>query len=444
MSQEASTVCLFPPNSYFYFMKILRLLPLVLVFLLSCKNREQKVSPFTVFTGATIIDGNGGTPIADGILVIKDGRVVAIGPKGEVTIPEGSNIQDATGKTIIPGIINAHGHVGEVKGIDGGHYSTENINDNLSIYARYGVTTVVSLGGDKAEAQPFRARHDTVATQRARLFIAGAVINGQTPEEALAIVESNDKLGVDFLKIRVDDNLGNSPKMPEEVYRAIISRANQLGYKLASHMYYLEDARKLVEAGTGLLAHSIRDFPVDDAFIKLAKEKQVPYCPTLTRELSTFVYGDTAEFFTDPFFQKEYDSLTIQPLKDPARQEQVRTSQSAITYKKQLPVAKANLRTLSEAGVPIVFGTDSGVPQRFIGYFEHVEMQMMADAGLSPMQIIVSASKNAAEYLGLKDLGTLSTGHWADFIILDANPLNDIQNTKKISKVFIGGKEVRR
>ena len=103
-----------------------------------------------------------------------------------------------------------------------------------------------------------------------------------------------------------------------------------------------------------------------------------------------------------------------------------------------------NLKKLSDNGVPIVFGTDSGVPTRFIGYFEHIEMKMMQDAGLTPMQIIVSASKNAAEYLGLKDLGTLSPGHWADFLILDANPLADITNARKISTVYIGGDEVTK
>jgi imidazolonepropionase-like amidohydrolase len=209
-------------------------------------------------------------------------------------------------------------------------------------------------------------------------------------------------------------------------------------------MYYLEDARRLVEAGSDLLAHSIRDLPVDEAFIQLMKEKQVPYCPTLTRELSTFVYGDTAAFFSDRFFLKEYDSVTIQPLKDPTRQEKIRTSQSAITYRKQLPTAMSNLKTLHDNGIPIVFGTDSGVPTRFIGYFEHVELAMMAEAGLTPMQIIVSATKNAAQFMGLKKLGTLAPGNYADFIVLDANPLEDITNSKKISKVFIGGAEVKR
>jgi imidazolonepropionase-like amidohydrolase len=209
-------------------------------------------------------------------------------------------------------------------------------------------------------------------------------------------------------------------------------------------MYYLDDARKLLEAGSDLIAHSVRDVPVDDAFIELIKQKKVGYCPTLTREVSTFVYGDTPDFFSDPFFKREYDTATILPLKDAARQLQVRSNRNANIYKQQLPTAMANLKTLSNEGVPIVFGTDSGVPTRFMGYFEHMEMQMMAEAGLTPMQILVSATKNAAEYMGLKEIGTLSPGHWADFIILDADPLTDIRNMRKISAVFIGGNELKR
>ncbi len=193
-----------------------------------------------------------------------------------------------------------------------------------------------------------------------------------------------------------------------------------------------------------MMAHSIRDTYVDDAFIKEMKEKQTAYCPTLTRELSTYVYGSIPDFFTDPFFLREYDSALIQPLKDPARQKQIATSASARTYRKQLPVAMANLKLLADRGVPIVFGTDSGVPTRFMGYFEHVEMKMMADAGLTPMQIIVSATKDAAMHMGLKNLGTLSAGNYADFIVLDANPLDNIENMRKINAVYISGGVVQQ
>lgn len=421
-----------------------RLLPLILVLIISCKEKEPNTSSYVAFTGAVIIDGSGKTPIQNGTLLLSEGRVMAVGTQEAIDIPENTQIHDVSGKTIIPGIINAHGHVGDVKGIEGGHYSKENTIDNLSIYARYGVTTVVSLGGERIEAEPLRAVNDTTAGQRARLFIAGEVIAGDTPAEALAIVEKNHKMGVDFMKIRVDDNLSTIQKMPEDVYKAVINRSHELGYKISTHMYYLEDAKKLLEAGSDMMAHSVRDVPVDTEFIALLKEKNISYCPTLTRELSTFIYGEEGDFFDDPFFSREYDSATVWPLRDPKYKLKIRNSLSAQTYKKQLPVAMSNLKTLSDAGIPIIFGTDSGIPTRFMGYFEHLEMELMADSGLTPMQIIVSATKIPAEYLNLKDLGTLSQGHWADFVILDADPLEDIKNVRHIHKVFIGGEEINR
>jgi len=232
--------------------------------------------------------------------------------------------------------------------------------------------------------------------------------------------------------------------MKEEVYQAVIRHSHELGYKIATHMYYLDDAKKLLDAGSDMMAHSVRDKPVDAAFIRSLKEKKVCYCPTLTRELSTFVYGDTAGFFSDEFFRREYNNSVISPLEDPANMMKVKNSKAAKIYKQQLPVAMANLKKLSDSGVTIVMGTDTGLPGRFMGYFEHVEMQMMEESGMTPEEIIISATKNAATSMGLKDIGLLAPGYHADFVILNDNPLTDISNTEKIAAVFIGGEEVSR
>ncbi|MEJ7646394.1 MAG: amidohydrolase family protein [Chryseolinea sp.] len=424
-------------------MQRLKVLLILVVVTCSCKQPNVSTSVFTAFTGATIIDGGGGDAIKDAVLLIERGQVVAIGSKDSIVIPDGTQIRNLSGRYIMPGIINGHGHVGETKGIVGGHYSRDNVIENLEIYARYGVTTVVSLGGDKQEAEPFRFVNDSSYNHRARLFIAGEIVNGTTGEEVVAALNRNHQLGVDIMKIRVDDNLGTSSKMREDLYRTAIITSHTLGYKLAAHMYYLSDAKKLLEAGADMLAHSIRDAPVDSTLIRLIKEKSVGYCPTLTRELSTFVYADTAAFFSDLFFSREYQSETIKPLNDPKHHQEVRMDFRAKTYRKQLPVAMSNLKKLSDAGVPIVFGTDSGVPTRFMGYFEHIEMEMMAEAGMTPMQIIVSATKTVADELDLKGLGMLQAGNQADFLVLDRDPLRDIRNTKSIAAVFIGGEQVR-
>lgn len=416
----------------------------LLLLLVSCKDRADKeTATVTAFVGADIIDGTGSDPIRNGVLLISDGRVLSVGSVSQVEVPEGAGVIDVSGKTIIPGIINAHGHVGDVKGIEPGHYSAENIQDQLELYARYGVTTVVSLGDDRSEAEPFRAAIDTSASPgRARLYIAGTVVSGTTPEDAVAMVDENMRMGVDFMKIRVDDNLGSGTKMSEEVYRAVIDRSHEHGIRLAAHMYYLEDAKALLRSGADFIAHSVRDVAVDSSLIRLLKERNVCYCPTLTRDLSTFVYGEIPDFFEDPFFLREVDTAILQPLKDPQRRLQVRQSRSAQTYKQGLQRALKNLKTLSDSGVVIAFGTDSGVSGRFQGYFEHLEMELMAEAGLSPMEILTSATGSAASCLDLKDVGTLEPGKLADFVVLDKDPVADITNTRGISSVWIGGKSV--
>lgn len=418
------------------------------ILMIACGEADKRATKTSenikVFVGVRIIDGTGKSSIEDGILIIRAGRISQVGMQSNIEIPEGAEIIDLKSMTLMPGIINTHGHVGNTLGLESGHYSEENILDHLNLYARYGVTTVVSLGGDGKEAAILRDQQDTTTLDRARIYIAGAVVTGDSPEEAINVVNDNVALGVDIIKIRVDDNLGTTEKMSEEIYGSVIAKAHELGLPLASHLYYLEDAKSLLQAGSDLIAHSVRDQLVDSALIALFKAKNVCYCPTLTREVSTFVYEDTPEFFDDPFFLREADPQVIEQLKDPERQQRVKESQSAQTYKLALETAKQNLKILADAGIQIAFGTDSGPPARFQGYFEHLEMELMAEAGLNPMQIIVSATGDAANCMGFKDLGTLEVGKWADFIVLKKNPLDDIKNSRSIESVWIAGNRISR
>jgi len=194
-----------------------------------------------------------------------------------------------------------------------------------------------------------------------------------------------------------------------------------------------------------VIAHSVRDKEIDAEFISLMKARDVPYCPTLTRELSTFVYESTPAFFSDPFFQREADRDLVAQLQEPARQEAMRTSTTAQRYKAALVVAKRNLKRAVDAGLTIAMGTDSGAfPERFEGYFEHVELEMMAEAGLTPAQILKSATIDAAAAMKKGDIGGLSIGTWADFVVLDRDPLLDIKNTRTIESVWIAGNQVKR
>jgi imidazolonepropionase-like amidohydrolase len=399
------------------------------------------------FIGARIIDGTGKAVIERGTIVVQDGRIRQVGALDRVAIPSGAERIDAKGKTIVPGLINTHGHVGGTQGLRSGpeYYNEEILLHQLGLYARYGVTTVFSLGGDAEQGFRLRDAQETPALAMARLYVAGPVITGKTPEEAKKMVDTVAALKPDFIKIRVDDNLGTTAKMPPAVYRAVIERAHEKKLPVASHMFYLDDARGLLEAGTDFLAHSIRDREVDAETIALLKKRDICVCPTLTREVSTFAYEARPAFFDDAFFLKEADKQVLDQLLEPKRQETMRASTAAQRYKVALEMASRNLKKLSDAGVRISFGTDSGPPARFQGYFEHMELELMAKAGLTPMQILKSATGDAARCMRVAGkIGTLERGAWADLIVLEKNPLDDIRNLRSIESVWIAGNRVPR
>jgi imidazolonepropionase-like amidohydrolase len=399
--------------------------------------------PATAFTSVRLIDGTERAPIDNATIVVREGRVVAAGK--DVVVPAGARTVSIGGKTVIPGLVNAHGHVGDTAGLQGGRYSAENVMRDLRLYAAYGVTTVVSLGGDRAPAFAARGSQSSPSLDRARIFAAGPVLAPSTPEEARQLVADDQAMKVDIVKIRVDDNLGTTTKMPPEVYRAVIDEAHKRGLRVAVHLFYLADAKSVLDAGADFVAHSIRDAEVDDAVISALKKRNVCYCPTLMREVSTFVYESTPAFFSDPFFLKHADPQVVAALKEPARQEAMRTSSSAQRYKAALEVAKRNLKKLSDAGVTIAMGTDTGPPARFQGYFEQMELELMAKSGLTPRQVLAASTRDAARCMKLdREVGTLEPGKWADFVVLDADPLADILNTRKIDSVWIAGNRVSR
>jgi imidazolonepropionase-like amidohydrolase len=411
--------------------------------LLGCTHLASAAESLA-FIGARIFDGTAAAVLEDGVIVTEDGRITAIGPRGSVAIPEQARQIDVAGKTIMPGLINTHGHVGGVRGLESGHYTEENLLRQLRLYARYGVTTVNSLGDDGPEGFVLRDRQQNAELDHARLLLTGPVLSPDTPAEAVLEVDKAAQNKPAFIKIRVDDNLGRTEKMLAAVAQAISDRADQLDIPLAVHTYYLQDTKDLLRGGADFVAHSVRDVHIDQEFIDLIKARDVCYTPTLTREVSTFVYEHEVGFFSDPFFLNEVDQAIIETLREPARQQRMSQNAAAQQYKASLAIAMTNLKLLADAGANIAMGTDSGPVARFQGYFEHLEMWMMADAGLSPLQILQSATSVAAACLNLPDVGTLAAGKWADLLILDKNPLDDIRNTRTISEVWIGGKQIPR
>lgn len=396
----------------------------------------------TAFTGARLIDGTGSAPVYPATLVMDAGRIVAVGPADQITIPAGAHEVSLDGKTLMPGLVNAHGHAGGVRGLENGHYSEENLLRQLSLYAAYGVTTVVSLGDDEAEGFALRDAQATASLDRARIYVVGPVLNPASAAEAVAQVDEVAVLNPDFIKIRVDDNLGRTAKMPADVYQAVSARADFHDIPLAVHTFYQQDTKDLLRAGADYIAHSVRDSHVDDEFSALMRARDICYTPTLTRELSTYVYESEPDFFSDPYFIAGVDPGIIDTLREPARQQNAANSSAGQQYKAALPIAMSNLKVLADAGVRIAMGTDSGPVARFQGYFEHLEMWMMQDAGLTPMQIIKSATGDAAACMHLSDTGTLEVGKWADLLVLTQDPLEDIRNTRSIEQVWIAGNQI--
>jgi imidazolonepropionase-like amidohydrolase len=416
----------------------------VLALLAGAGSAPRAQAPTTVLQNARVIDGRGQV-IERASIAIRDGRIVAV---GTVAATKDAHVVDLAGATIMPGLINAHGHLTGANGMrnDRKGYTRENLLRQLRTYATYGVTTVFSLGDDQEAAFALRNEQGRGPLDRARVFVAGPVINGATATEARLMTDKVAAMKPDLLKLRIDDNLGSSRKMPEEAWRATIARAHELKLPIATHIFYLADAKAALMAGADIIAHSVRDVPVDQEFIAAMKQRRACYTPTLMREVSTFVYGSTPPWSRDPFFLRGADAAAAAEIADPARQAQVQASNAykqGLRYKEGLEVAKKNLKTLFDSGVHIAMGTDTGPAGRWQGFFEHLELEVMVESGLTPMQTIVASTGAAADCHGRgAELGALRPGAVADLLVLDANPLDDIRNTRRIRSVWIGGREL--
>ncbi len=417
-----------------------------------------------VFENFTLIDGSGRKPVSDAALVVVDGRISFAGPKAKAKAPANAEKVDLGGKFLMPGIINLHGHLGNVAGLtqDPKNFTRDNLEKQLRLYASYGVTTVVSMGSDQDLVYQVRAEQRAGRPASARIFTAGRGFTGKAgyptaapgmkgvPFEVDSVAEVERAVAqladrkADLVKIWVDDHLGREKKIPMNLCAAIIENAHKRGLKVAAHIFYLDDARKLVDAGLDALVHSVRDKPVDTALIELMKKKKAwQGAATLTREISTFVYAKPHPFLDDVFFTRSVEPQVLSTLKSAAYQNRSAADPDLPKYPVFLETAKKNLKTLSEAGVSVGFGTDTGPPARFQGYFEHWEMELMVEAGLTPRQVITAATQSAAAFLGAStDLGTLTAGRWADMIVLAKDPHSNIRNTRTIESVWIAGNKV--
>jgi hypothetical protein len=328
-------------------------------------THAQTPAPGTVvFTGARVIDGTGSAPVEQATIVVTNGKITAIGPSASVTPPADAMVINVAGKTVMPGLINSHGHIDPDLSVKQPPNREEMIQ-RLKMYASYGVTSVMTLGFETYdEADGFYLRDmqrlgiGPVVTDAPRLYAAGRPIlfrpgptGNETADGARIDVGRHVPLKADFIKLHLD---GTALDLKPDVVAAAIDEAHKFGLPVAVHIVYLKDAKIAIERGVDVIAHSVRDQDIDAATIAEMKRRNVALIPTLSRDFAVFVYESTPDFFKDPFFLRGLSIYKheVDLLSNPARQQRMRTDAAAQDAKKQLAQGTRNLKLLSDAGSP--------------------------------------------------------------------------------------------
>jgi imidazolonepropionase-like amidohydrolase len=418
----------------------------------------------TILHNATVIDGTGSLPREHVDIAIRNGLIEGV---SKTIQSAGATVVDCTGKTIIPGLISAHSHVGILlNNADSSAtaYTTENVTASLNQFERYGVTSIISLGLNRDLGYDLRDQQRAGTLGGATLFTAGRgigvpagappllvaadqVYRPATTTEARQNVDELAARHADIVKIWVDPLHGRVPTMDPVIYAAIIDQSHLKRLHVAAHVYLLADARQLVNDGVDVLAHSVRDQPVDTPFIQSVLQHHTWYIPTLALDEAFFIFATHPEIMQSNFFRQAAGPQLLTRFQAPDYATKTLAAPQTAQSQHDHAIARQNLKALYDAGVQIAFGTDSGaVPGRIPGFSEHRELENLVTAGLTPLQAITIATGQTGQLLHTLDptlnLGLIAPGYSADLIILAANPLTDIKNTRRIVAVYHHGRSV--
>jgi imidazolonepropionase-like amidohydrolase len=425
---------------------------------------QSQSSKVVLYEGARLIPGDGSPPIQSAALLVENGTITKVGAKGSISAPREAARVDLTGKTIMPPLIDAHGHPGFQRGLT---YSAENFTretliEDLNRALYFGVAAVQSQGIEKGEVTyQVRADQDAGRLGGARLLIAGRGIGAPnagpgaaayagiayevtTEEQARQAVQELAAKKVNLIKIWVDDRNGRAPRLAPNLYRAIIDEGHRHRLRVNAHVFYHTDAVDLVNAGIDGFAHLVRDKEMDDALIAAIVRRNVYVMPNLSPEWNT--YAELPHWLQDgdPLMTLLQASVAPSVIERMRRAYENRNPAALERTRAQYAILQRSLAKLAKANAKIILGSDTGLEDHLFGMSEQHELESMAKAGMTPMQAIVSATGRAAEYLKLDKMGVLTAGRDADFLVLDANPLDDITNTQRISRIYVKGAEIDR
>jgi imidazolonepropionase-like amidohydrolase len=462
--------------------RIALLLPCLLLAVSGSVPALAQAPAVTVFEGARLITGDGSAPIENSAFVVTNNRFTQVGRRGEVQVPPGAARLDISGKTVMPTLVDVHGHFG-FQNIPAGTmsketFTRENLIDHMQRLAFHGVGAAVGVGDlvDRSDMHggrtgwgdvPLRLREEVVPgaalfhTSGVGMAWPGSGAQGDpsrvdvsypvtTPEEARAAVDDYVKMKPDFIKIWVDSRRGTKKTLTPELYRAIADEAHKFNVPVGVHNVTLADAKELMRAGVeGWLHVPVREGDVaDDEIVGIVKgriargDRPIMWMtPSLITSWMNTAGGTRPAWLDDPLLRATYSPEQLEKYwGDPLKK---MSPEALARARENFENDGRNAMKLRAAGMRVIGGTDTGQSRFLIGYFNHLDLESMVAMGMTPMEAIVAATRDGAE-IGHFDTGLVAPGKSADFIVLDANPLDSISNTRRIDKVYLRGQEVPR